>query len=35
MIATDKVHEVDEVGWFQPRRRPGECEYRQFDVPEL
>jgi GTP-binding protein LepA len=24
MMATGKVHEVDEVGWFQPRRRPGE-----------
>jgi len=24
MIATEKVHEVDEVGWFQPRQRPGE-----------
>ncbi len=24
MIATGKVHEVDEVGWFQPRQRPGE-----------
>jgi GTP-binding protein LepA len=25
MIATGKVHEVDEVGWFQPRRRPGDA----------
>ena len=24
MMATGKVHEVDEVGWFQPRQRPGE-----------
>ena len=24
MMATEKVHEVDEVGWFQPRQRPGE-----------
>jgi GTP-binding protein LepA len=24
MMATDKIHEVDEVGWFQPRQRPGE-----------
>ena len=25
MMATGKVHEVDEVGWFQPRQRPGEA----------
>jgi GTP-binding protein LepA len=25
MMATDRVHEVDEVGWFQPGRRPGEA----------
>ena len=24
MMATDRVHDVDEVGWFQPRRRAGE-----------
>jgi len=24
MMATEKVHEVDEVGWFEPRQRPGE-----------
>jgi GTP-binding protein LepA len=24
MIASGKVHEVDEVGWFQPRQRPGD-----------
>jgi GTP-binding protein LepA len=24
MMATGKVHEVDEVGWFQPRQRPGD-----------
>ena len=24
MMATGKIHEVDEVGWFQPRQRPGE-----------
>ncbi len=23
-MATDRVHEVDEVGWFQPRQRPGD-----------
>jgi GTP-binding protein LepA len=25
MIASGRVHEVDEVGWFQPRQRPGEA----------
>ena len=25
MIATNRVHEVDEVGWFQPRQRPGDA----------
>ena len=25
MMATGRVHEVDEVGWFQPRQRPGEA----------
>jgi GTP-binding protein LepA len=25
MMATGRVHDVDEVGWFQPRRRPGEA----------
>jgi len=25
MMATDRVHEVDEVGWFQPRQHPGEA----------
>jgi GTP-binding protein LepA len=24
MMASGRVHEVDEVGWFQPRRRPGD-----------
>ena len=24
MMATGKVHEVDEVGWFQPRQRPAD-----------
>ena len=25
MMATDKVHEVDEVGWFEPRMQAGEA----------
>src|SRR6266700_530824 len=25
MMASGRVHEVDEVGWFQPRQRPGEA----------
>ncbi len=25
MVASGRVHEVDEVGWFQPRQRPGEA----------
>ena len=25
MMASSRVHEVDEVGWFQPRQRPGEA----------
>jgi GTP-binding protein LepA len=24
LMASSRVHEVDEVGWFQPRQRPGE-----------
>jgi GTP-binding protein LepA len=25
MLASGRVHEVDEVGWFQPRQRPGDA----------